>query len=30
MLLKVKVKYYIIQNSGFLKCRQNENSRHKI
>ena len=29
MLLKVKIKYYIVQKSGFLKCRQNENSRHK-
>ena len=29
MLLKVKIKYYIVQKFGFLKCRQNENSRHK-
>ena len=29
MLLKVKIKYYIVQKSGFLKCKQNENSRYK-
>ena len=27
MLLKVKITYYIVQKSGFLKCRQNENSK---
>ena len=29
MLLKVQIKYSIVQKFGFLKCRQNENSRYK-